>query len=134
MPVYCYRIRYVHNNREYGLSNKNPYKRLVYMDGSFFYIKDMWIKLNDRKFWLVRILEPVKYENPHAEYCRLVVRDRPKDEYAGVVDLYYDSNDVRYRQYIIRMYNPDTVFAVYDGATMSMAYSAISTRLALEEL
>ncbi len=94
----------------------------------------MWIKLNDRKFWLVRILEPVKYKNPRAEYCRLVVRDTPEDEYPGVIDLYYDSSDVRYRQYIIRLYNPDTVFPVYDDATISMAYSAISTRLALEEL
>lgn len=96
----------------------------------------MWIKVNNKKFWLVRILEPVKYgkQVPHSGFCRFVVKDRPEDEYTGVIDLYYDSRDVRYRQYIIRLYNPDTVFPVYDDATISMAYSAISTRLALEEL
>lgn len=96
----------------------------------------MWIKINNEEFWLVRIFEPVKMGDRYSPigYCRLVVKDRPEDEYTGVIDLYYDSRDVRYRQYTIRLYNPDTVFPVYDNATISMAYSAISTRLALEEL
>ena len=60
------------------------------------------------------------------------VKDKPEDEYTGVLDLGYGSFGVQ--SYRLRLYNPDTGFTVYDYNTISITYSAISTRLALEEL
>lgn len=90
----------------------------------------MWIKVNNKKFWLIRLLDPVKY-NELVGFCRLIIKDKPEDEYTGVLDLGYGIQNYRYT---IRLYNPDTGFTVYDYDTFSIAYSAISTRLTLEEL
>jgi hypothetical protein len=85
----------------------------------------MWIKVNNNKFWLVEMTESGK----------LIVKYSPDEEYTGILDMEYSLNNGRRRyQYIISMYNPDSVIVVRDNATLSMAYSAISTRMALEAL
>lgn len=85
----------------------------------------MWIKVNNNKFWLVEMLESGK----------LIVKYSPDDEYTGILDMEYSLNNGRRRyQYIISLYNPDAVIVVRNNATLSMAYSAISTRMALEAL
>jgi hypothetical protein len=94
----------------------------------------MWIKINTKKFWVFRTINPVFYEDRTSGYYRLLVKDHKEDLSGGIVDL--EMSKYQYYNVILldEIGNPVSQLTVHTPESYERLYSMIETQIALEAL